>query len=251
MISLKSKREIEIMRESGRILASVLSELSRFVKPGLRTLDIDRKAAELIRERGGESAFKGYRGYPANVCISLNEEVVHGIPSARKLKEGDIVSVDAGVKYPGYYSDAARTWPVGGVSPEVLKMIRVTRDSLYKAGLEKMRPGSRLGDVSHAIQKYIEAEGYGVVRDFVGHGIGRAIHEEPQVPNFGKPGRGIPLEAGLVLAVEPMVTEGGFEVEILDDNWTVVTRDGKLSSHHEDTIAITESGPEILTYFEE
>ncbi|MBI4550536.1 MAG: type I methionyl aminopeptidase [Candidatus Omnitrophica bacterium] len=251
MISLKSKREVEIMRESGKILASVLSELSRFVKPGLRTLDIDKKASELIREKGGEPAFKGYRGYPANVCISVNEEVVHGIPSSRKLKEGDIVSVDAGVKYQGYFTDAARTWPVGEVPAEIRKMIRVTRDSLYKAGLEKMRPGMRLGDISHAIQKFIEAEGYGVVRDFVGHGIGRAIHEEPQVPNFGKPGRGIPLEAGLVLAVEPMVTQGGFEVEILDDNWTVVTSDGKLASHHEDTIAITESGPEVLTYFEE
>lgn len=251
MISLKSKREVEIMRESGRILAAVLSELKSFVKPGMRTLDIDRKAGALIHEKGGGSAFKGYRGFPAHICTSINEEVVHGIPSERRLAEGDILSVDVGVKYQGYYTDAARTWPIGTITEEAQELIRVTRASLYEAGLAKMKPGFRLGDVSHAIQEYVESRGYGVVRDFVGHGIGRNIHEEPQVPNFGKPGRGIRLEPGLVLAVEPMVTEGHYEVLILDDEWTVVTRDRKLASHHEDTIAITEEGPEPLTYTEE
>lgn len=251
MISLKSRREIEIMREGGKILASVLSELKKYVKPGLTTLDIDRKAASLIREKGGAPAFKGYRGYPAYICTSLNEEVVHGIPSDRKLKEGDMLSVDVGVKYMGYYTDAARTWALGGASKEIEALIRVTRESLYKAGLEKIQPGNRLGDVSHAIQKFIESYGFGVVRDFVGHGIGRGIHEEPQVPNFGRPGRGLKLEPGLVIAVEPMVTQGSHEVAILEDGWTVVTRDGGLSSHHEDTIAITESGPELLTFAEE
>lgn len=251
MISLKSKREVEIMREGGKILAEVLSELSRYVKPGLRTMDIDRKAAALIGEKGGEPAFKGYRGYPAHICTSINEEVVHGIPSERKLKEGDILSVDVGVKYKGYYTDAARTWPIGSVSEKVREMIRVTRASLYEAGLEKMKPGFRLGDLSHAIQEYVESRGYGVVRDFVGHGIGRNIHEEPQVPNFGSAGRGLKLEPGLVIAVEPMVTEGHYDVLILEDEWTVVTCDRKLASHHEDTIAITEEGPELLTYTEE
>ncbi len=251
MISLKSKREIDIMRESGKILASVLSELKSYVKPGLRTVDIDRKAAALIRQKGGAPAFKGYRGYPANICTSINEEVVHGIPSERKLEEGDILSVDVGVQYKGYFTDAARTWPIGSVSPEIEKLIRVTRASLYEAGIEKMKPGFKLGDLSHAIQAYVESFGFGVVRDFVGHGIGRAIHEDPQVPNFGKPGRGIKLEPGLVLAVEPMVTVGSYEVVILDDAWTVVTQDGKLSSHHEDTIVITDSGPEPITYSEE
>ncbi len=251
MISLKSAREIELMREGGKILGCVLSELKKYVKPGQTTLEVDRKAAALIRERGGQSAFKGYRDYPAYICTSVNEEVVHGIPSDRVLVEGDILSVDVGVKYMGYYTDAARTWVVGQGSREAEELIRVARESLYKAGLDMIRPGNKLGDVSHAIQKFIESNGFGVVRDFVGHGIGRAIHEEPQVPNFGKPGRGVKIEPGLVIAVEPMVTQGSFEVVILEDGWTVVTKDGKLASHHEDTIAITESGPELLTYSEE
>jgi len=251
MISLKSAREIELMREGGKILASVLSELKTYVKPGLTTLDVDRKAAALIREKGGQPAFKGYRNYPAYICTSVNEEVVHGIPSERKLLEGDMLSVDVGVKYMGYYTDAARTWVVGQGAREAEELIRVARESLYKAGFDMIRPGNKLGDVSNAIQKFIESNGFGVVRDFVGHGIGRAIHEEPQVPNFGRPGRGLKIEPGLVIAVEPMVTQGSYEVVILEDGWTVVTKDGKLSSHHEDTIAITESGPEFLTYSEE
>ncbi len=251
MISLKSTREIELMREGGKILGDVLSELKKYVKPGQTTLDVDRKAAALIRERGAQPAFKGYREYPAYICTSVNEEVVHGIPSDRALVEGDILSVDVGVKYMGYYTDAARTWMVGRCSREAEDLIRAARESLYKAGLDMMRPGNKIGDVSHAIQKFVESKGYGVVRDFVGHGIGRAIHEEPQVPNFGKPGKGIKIEPGLIIAVEPMVTQGSFEVVILEDGWTVVTKDGKLSAHHEDTVAITESGPELLTYSEE
>jgi methionyl aminopeptidase len=247
MIALKSKREIEIMRQGGRILAAVLAALKQYVKPGLRTMDIDRKAGALIREHGGETAFKGYRGFPANICTSVNEEVVHGIPSERRLKEGDILSVDVGVKCKGFFTDAARTWPIGPVSKDVERLMRVTRDSLYEAALPHLRPGFKLGDMSHAIQSFVESQGYGVVRDFVGHGIGRAIHEEPQVPNFGRPGRGLMIEPGLVIAVEPMVTAGSHEVAILEDAWTVVTCDGKLASHHEDTIAVTEEGPEVLT----
>jgi len=247
MISLKSKREIEIMRDGGAILAEVLARLGKYIEPGMRTEDLDEKAFELIVARGAEAAFKGYRGYPANICASVNEEVVHGIPSERKLKEGDIVSVDIGVKYKGYYTDAARTWPVGKISGEAEKLIRVTREALYEVALPQMTVGKRVGDISNAIQKFVEENGFGVVRDFVGHGIGQAIHEEPQVPNFGKPGRGLKLEAGLVLAVGPMVTAGDYEVMILDNSWTVVTCDHELSSHYEDTIVITETGPLVLT----
>jgi len=250
MISLKSKREIEIMREGGKILAEVLRYLSDYVRPGIRTIDIDEKALTLIKERGGEAAFKGYRGYPANICASLNEEVVHGIPSTRELEEGDILSVDIGVKYKNYFVDAARTWPVGKISSIAEKMLKVSKAALYKAALPNLIAGKRLGDVSSAIQKYVESQGFNVVRDFVGHGIGQAIHEEPQVPNFGKPDRGIKLESGLVLAIEPMVTEGGYEVAILDNSWTVVTCDGKLASHHEDTVVVNEGVPEILTAWE-
>lgn len=250
MISLKSKREIEIMREGGKILAEVLRYLGGYVKPGICTIDIDEKAAALIKERGAEAAFKGYRGYPANICASVNEEVVHGIPSERELEEGDILSVDIGVKYKNYFVDAARSWPIGTVSPLAEKMIKVAEASLYKAALPHLTAGKRLGDVSSAIQKYVESQGFNVVRDFVGHGIGQSIHEEPQVPNFGRPDRGMKLESGLVLAVEPMVTEGGYEVAILDNGWTVVTCDGKLASHHEDTVVVNEGMPEILTAWE-
>lgn len=247
MISLKSSREIEIMREGGRILSSVLSDLKLFVEPGITTREVERYAEKLIKERGGVAAFKGYRGYPGSICTSVNEEVVHGIPSDRKLKEGDLLSVDIGVGYKGYFTDAARTWPVGAISQEDEFLIEVARDSIYKAALEHLVPGKRLGDVSSAIQHFIESNGFGVIRDFVGHGIGQAIHEDPQVPNFGKAGRGLKLETGLVLAVEPMVTMGDYEVMVLDDDWTVVTCDREKSSHHEETIVITEVGPEILT----
>lgn len=247
MISLKSRREIDVLQEGGKILANVLRDLGEFVKPGMRTIDIDERAAAQISRQGAEVAFKGYRGFPANICASVNEEVVHGIPSDRRLKEGDILSVDIGVKYKGYFTDAARTWAVGRASEGALKLIRTTREALFEAALPQMISGKRVGDISNAIQKYVESRGYGVVRDFVGHGIGQAIHEEPQVPNFGRAGRGLKLEPGLVLAIEPMVTMGDHEVMILDNSWTVVTCDRGIASHHEDTIAITEEGPLVLT----
>lgn len=251
MISLKSKRELDLMREAGRIHAGVLKSLKKYVRPGLTTKDIDKKAGELIlAQPGAEVAFKGYRGFPGNICISVNEEVVHGIPSDRKLKEGDVISVDVGVKLKGYYTDAARTWPVGEVSPEIQKMIWVTKASFREAALPQIKIDNRIGDVSHAIQVFVEKRGFGVVRDFVGHGIGKQLHEEPQVPNYGTPGRGIKIEEGLVIAIEPMVTLGDYEVMILEDNWTVVTCDGKYACHHEDTVAVTDKGPEILTAWE-
>ncbi len=246
MISIKSKREIDIMREAAGKLRTVLFELKDMVRPGVRALEIDKQAEKLIRAGGALPAFKGYRGYPATVCISINEEVVHGIPSGRKVKEGDIVSLDLGLIWKGFYSDSARTWPAGRVSDTASKLMDVTRESLY-AGVSQMRAGKRVGDISAAVQRYVESSGFSVVRDFVGHGIGRALHEDPQVPNFGEAGKGHKLEAGMVLALEPMVNAGGWEVDVLADKWTVVTRDGKLSAHYEDTIVITENGPENLT----
>lgn len=247
MVTLKSKREIEIMREAAKRLKTVLGELEKWVGPGMTTFEIDQEAERLIERQKTKPAFKGYRGYPACVCTSVNEEVVHAIPSKkRRLKEGDILSLDIGLIHEGYFSDAARTWAIGKPSAQTKKLMEVTREALYK-GMAQMKAGLRMGDLSSAIQQYVEAEGFSVVRDFVGHGIGRAMHEEPQVPNFGTPGKGLKLAAGMVLALEPMVTAGGWEVDILDDQWTVVTRDGKLAAHYEDTIALTENGPENLT----
>lgn len=249
MVSLKSQREIQIMREAADKLKEVFIRLRDFVKPGVRTREIDERAEKIMRSLGTESAFLGYRGYPASVCTSVNEQVVHGIPSDRILKEGDILSLDIGVKHKGYYSDAARTWPIGKISEEVWQLIQVTRQSLYE-GLVVAKPKARLGDVSNRIQKFVESYGYGVVREFVGHGIGRELHEDPQVPNFGIAGRGIVIEEGLVLAIEPMVNMGGADVRILDDGWTVITQDGSLSAHHEETVVMTQNGPEVLTQFE-
>ncbi len=247
MISLKSKREIEIMREAAKRLKIVLGELEKLIRAGMTTFELDQEAERLIEREGTKPAFKGYRGYPACVCTSVNEEVVHAIPSKnRRLKEGDILSLDIGLIHEGYYSDAARTWAIGSPSAQAKKLMEVTRRALYE-GMSQMRTGLRMGDLSSAIQAYVESEGFSVVRDFVGHGIGRAMHEEPQVPNFGTPGKGLKLAAGMVLALEPMVTAGGWEVDILDDQWTVVTRDKKLAAHYEDTIALTENGPENLT----
>ena len=246
MISIKSKREIDIMRKAAEKLRCVLFELQKMIRPGLTGLKIDETAEKLIRAQEALPAFKGYRGYPGTVCISVNEQVVHGIPSDRKIKEGDIISIDIGLIWKEFYSDAARTWPVGAVSNQALELIETAKQSLY-SGVDKMKVGNRIGDVSAAIQNFVEAKGFSVVRDFVGHGIGRALHEDPQVPNFGKPGKGEKLEAGMVLAIEPMVNAGSWEVDILEDRWTVVTRDGELSAHYEDTICLTESGPEILT----
>jgi methionyl aminopeptidase len=247
MISLKSKREIDLMRESARKLKVVLEGMKRMLKAGITTADLDREAEQLIKRQNAKPAFKGYRGFPACVCTSLNEVVVHGIPSKhQKIQDGDLVSVDMGLIHEGYYSDAARTWAVGKASPEAKSLIETARHALYIA-LSQFDVGKRIGDISHAVQTYVESRGFGVVRDFVGHGIGRALHEDPQVPNFGNPGTGPKLETGLVLAIEPMVVAGSFEVEVLKDQWTVVTRDGQLSSHYEDTIALTENGAENLT----
>ena len=247
MIELKSAREIGLMRRAGHILSEVVDRLRTNVKSGVSTLEIDDDVERFIRSRGARPAFKGYRGFPATVCVSINEEVVHGIPSAqRRVKEGDIVGLDLGCIVEGYYADCAVTVPVGEVPPRVQQLLDVTRESL-QAGIAECRPGRRLSDVSHAIQTHVEGHGFSVVRAFVGHGIGRALHEEPQVPNFGDPGRGPQLRPGMVLALEPMVTMGSWEVRILDDGWTAVTRDGSLAAHFEHTIAVTETGPEVLT----
>ncbi len=247
MIVLKSPREIELMRRGGLILADLIARLRATVKPGMSTLEVDEEVEAFIAHRGARPAFKGYRGFPATVCVSINDEVVHGIPSAhRRLKEGDIVGLDLGCIVEGYYADCAFTMALGEIAPEVQRLLDVTRESLDLA-IEQCRPGQRLGDVSHAVQRHVEANRLAVVRAFVGHGIGRALHEEPQVPNFGEPGRGPALKAGMVLAIEPMVTMGSFEVRILDDGWTAVTRDGSLAAHFEHTIAVTDGGPDVLT----
>lgn len=247
MIELKSAREIGLMRRAGHILADVVARLRGSVKAGMSTLQIDEDVEDFIRSQGARPAFKGYRGFPATVCISINEEVVHGIPSAhRRIEEGDIVGLDLGCIVDGYYADCAVTLAVGEVPSRVRELLDATRESL-EAGIAECRPGRRLSDVSHAIQSHVERHGFSVVRAFVGHGIGRALHEEPQVPNFGDPGRGPQLKPGMVLAIEPMVTMGSWEVRILDDGWTAVTRDGSLAAHFEHTIAVTESGPEVLT----
>jgi methionyl aminopeptidase len=250
VIYYKSAREIRLMRVGGRILAEVVERLRSLATSGTSTLEIDEAVEAFIRERGALPAFKGYRGFPATVCVSINDEVVHGIPSARRrLKEGDIVGFDLGCIVEGYYADCAVTLPIGEISPAVQKLLDVTRESLELA-IQECRPDRRLSDVSHAVQKHVEAHGFGVVRAFVGHGIGRALHEEPQVPNFGEPGRGPRLRPGMVLAIEPMVTMGHYEVRILDDGWTAVTADGSLAAHFEHTIAVTEGGPDVLTALE-
>jgi len=246
-IEIKTKNEIEKMKAAGRVVGEILQKLSGIIKPGITTKEIDVFSEKYIRSLNMLPAFLGYNGYPATACVSVNDEVVHGIPNAsRVLKEGDIVSVDLGVIYEGYYGDAAKTYAVGSISDTAEKLLKITEFSLQKA-IEQILPGKRLGSVSCVIQKTAEDAGFSVVRDFVGHGIGRAMHEEPQIPNFGKADTGVKLLPGMVLAVEPMVNAGGYEVNILDDNWTVVTRDGSLSAHFEHTIAITENGNEILT----
>jgi methionyl aminopeptidase len=235
------------MRAGGHILADVVDRLRETVRPGLSTLEIDEDVEAFIRGRGALPAFKGYRGFPATVCISINEEVVHGIPSAhRRIKDGDIVGLDLGCIVEGYYADCAFTLAIGDVPPKVQQLLDVTRESLDVA-IAECRPGRRLSDVSHAVQAHVEGHGFSVVRAFVGHGIGRALHEDPQIPNFGDPGRGPQLRPGMVLAIEPMVTMGSWEVKVLDDGWTAVTRDGSLAAHFEHTIAVTEDGPEVLT----
>lgn len=252
MIIIRSKREIDCLRESNKVVATVFREIKKMVKPGITTMELDREAERLIRVHGGIPAFKGYKppgyqsAFPASMCISVNEEVVHGIPGPRKLEEGDIVSLDVGVLLDGYYGDAAITIPVGPVSEEAKRLIEVTERALY-VGIEKAKGGNRLSDISHAIQAYAEEHGFSVVRDFVGHGIGKSLHEDPQIPNFGPPHQGPRLRKGMILALEPMINAGTWQVTRLGDEWTVVTIDGKLSSHFEHSIALTDGDPEILS----
>ncbi len=246
MVILKSPAEIDLIRVANRIVAEVLGELEATIKPGITTLELDRRAETLARKRGAKPAFKGYRGYPFSLCASVNAEVVHGMPSDRVLKDGDIIGLDFGALYQGYYGDAAITVPVGQVTEEAKRLMCVTEECLYK-GIEQARSGQRLGDISAAIQRHVEGAGFSVVRDFVGHGIGKTLHEEPQIPNYGMEKRGIELKAGMVLAIEPMVNQGGWRVRVLNDGWTVVTADGRLSAHFEHSVAITKNGPEILS----
>ena len=246
MITIKSPREIEAMRRSGKITAKVLGDLMRAAKPGMTTRDLDDMAETGIRSMGGVPTFKGYHGYPCSICTSANDEVVHGIPGDNVLREGDLLSIDIGTTLDGYVSDTAVTIPIGEVGENARRLMRVTQECLM-VGIGQMYKGKHLGDIGSAVQQHAEAHGYGVVRELVGHGIGTNMHEEPQVPNYGRAGGGLELRTGLVLAIEPMITEGHYAVETRKDGWTVVTADGKLAAHFEHTIAITDEGPKILT----
>jgi methionyl aminopeptidase len=250
MISVKSEREIELMRRAGFVVATILNEMVKMVTPGISTGELDRFAESRCKDFQVVPVFKGYHGFPASVCISVNDEVVHGIPSMKRiLKAGDIVGLDFGVSHQGWFGDSARTVAVGKITENAQKLMDVTQESLQR-GIQQCREGNRVSDIGHAIQNYVEAFGYGVVREFVGHGIGRALHEEPQVPNYGSKGKGTLLKVGMVLAVEPMINAGGPEVRVLEDGWTAVTVDHSLSAHFEHTIAITPRGPEVLTWAE-
>jgi methionyl aminopeptidase len=246
VIVCKSAREIEQMRRANVLVADVLAELTDMVRPGVTTAELDAAAERLVRAAGAEPAFKGYRGYPATLCASVNDEVVHGIPADRALAAGDIISLDMGVKLDGFYGDSAVTVPVGAIEPEVERLLTITREALHK-GIAQARPGGRVSDIGHAIQEHVEAAGFSVVREFVGHGIGAQLHEEPQIANYGEPGRGPRLAEGMVLAIEPMVNMGRPAVKVLRDGWTAVTRDGSLSAHFEHTVAVTKNGPVVLT----
>ena len=245
-VTIKKPGEIESLRKGGKILAEILEELTKIAGPGIATVELDRLAEELILKSGGQPSFKGYRGFPSALCVSINETVVHGLPSSRKLKEGDIAGFDLGMIYEGLYTDAARTVGVGKIGPEAARLIEITENAL-KLAIRKIRPGKRWGDVASTIQKYVEQNGFGVVRDLVGHGVGYQIHEDPWLPNFGRAKEGVLLKAGMVLALEPMVTEGDWHVEIDKDGWGFKTKDGKLAAHFEDTVAVTETGCEVLT----
>lgn len=246
MITIKSPAELEIMRDAGKITALAREEGSLMVKEGVTTRQIDKKIREVIARHNATPSFLGYNGFPAAACISVNEEVIHGIPSNRVLNAGDIVKIDVGAIYKGYQGDCAATIPVGNVAPETEKLIQVTKESFFKA-LEKAVTSNRIGDIGNAVEEYATRFGFSVVRDFVGHGIGRQMHEEPSIPNFGRPGHGVLLREGMTLAIEPMINQGTWKVRVLNDGWTVVTLDGKLSAHYENTVAITSNGPEILT----
>ncbi|KKB35880.1 type I methionyl aminopeptidase [Bacillus thermotolerans] len=246
MIIRKTPREIEIMREAGRIVALTHQELKRHLSPGISTKELDEIADKFIRQHDAIPSFKGYNGFRGSICVSVNEELVHGIPGDRVLKEGDIVSLDIGANYKGYHGDSAWTYPIGTISPDTQKLLEVTENSLF-VGLEEAKPGARLSNISHAIQTYVESYGFSIVREYVGHGVGQSLHESPQIPHFGPPGKGPVLKPGMVLAIEPMVNAGYRYVRTLEDNWTVVTQDGKMCAHFEHTIAITNAGFEILT----
>lgn len=246
MITCKSDRELKYMRDAGRIVAQTFQELQKVIAPGITTKELDQIAEDFIIAKGSRPAFKGLYGFPASICASVNEEVVHGIPGLRQLENGDIISIDIGSEINGYYGDSAKTYPVGDISSEAVELLRVTETSLFK-GIEQALEGNRLSDISYAVQSYVEDHGYSVVRSYVGHGIGRKMHEDPQVPNFGRPGRGPRLKSGMTLAIEPMVNKGTFEVKTLADNWTVVTLDGKLSAHFEHSVAVMDGEPLILT----
>lgn len=246
MIHIRSLQDIKKLRKAGKIVAEVLEGLEKRVKPGITTAALDEWAEKKIRDRGAIPSFKGYNGFPATLCTSIDSQVVHGIPDERQLQEGEIISVDVGALLGGWHGDAARTFKVGTVDEETCRLMDVTRESL-ELGIAQAKVGNRLSDIGHAVQKHVEAAGFSVVRDFVGHGIGKQLHEDPQVPNFGEPHQGVLLKSGMVLAIEPMVNAGAFPVKILGDNWTVVTRDGKRSAHFEHTIAILDSETEVLT----
>jgi len=245
-IRIKNANEVDILRKAGKILSSIVTQLQGSLTSGITTKDIDKKAEDLIRKHRVTAAFKGYRGFPGVACISVNEEVVHGIPGARIIKNGDIVSLDIGIIYEGYYSDTAVTVPVGRVPEQITRLLDVTKASLFR-GIEQARAGNRLSDISFAVQSFVEMHGFSVVRDFVGHGIGKQLHEDPEIPNYGKAGQGPVLAEGMVFAIEPMVNVGTHRTRILEDGWTVVTEDGKPSAHFEHSIVITSKGPEILT----
>ena len=246
MIIIKNNKEIALMREAGKLVGETLLLIEEKVRPGITTAELDRIAEEFITKHGAKPSFKGLYGFPASLCISVNEQVVHGIPGGYVLKDGDIISVDCGANINGFHGDAARTFGVGNISEEANKLINVTKESFFK-GIEYAKVGNRLTDISHGIQSYVEASGFSVVRDFVGHGIGRVVHEDPDIPNYGQPGRGPKLVEGMALAIEPMVNVGSYKVKTLKDDWTVVTSDGSLSAHYENTIVILPDGPEILT----
>lgn len=249
MIIGKSRKEIEKIRASGRLVARVLDELRRMCVPGATTLELDRAAERMIRDAGGSPTFKGYRGFPFSICASVNEQIVHGFPSNNQLRDGDILSVDCGVTLNGYVGDSAKTFPVGRVRPDWLRLIEVAEECLYRA-IEQCRVGRHVGDIGWAVQSHAEANGYSVVREYVGHGVGRKMHEDPQIPNYGKPGTREKIKAGFVFAVEPMLNMGTHDTKTLKDKWTVVTLDGQPSAHTEHTVAITDDGPDILTLLE-
>lgn len=246
MIIIKNEQEIAIMRESNRVLAHLFDHIRNMIQPGITTLELDQEAEAFIRSHGAVPAFKGYRGFPATLCTSVNDEVVHGIPSPNVLREGDIISIDVGALHEGFYSDAARTFPVGTISKQARNLIDVTRKSL-EAGISQAVPGNRVSDISAAVQKVVESAGFSVVRDFVGHGVGKSLHEGPQIANFGKRGKGPVIQEGMTFAIEPMVNQGSWRVKIEGDGWTVVTADGSLSAHFEDSIAVTKNGPIVLS----